>query len=79
MLEDEVHAGTSGGWSDERHVAQGARAPALPDLADRAAGALAAAADGRLRRPPLHSGADRHRGAVLAARLPTASCSCTPA
>ena len=50
----------------ETHVRQIDRAAALPRLADRAARGLAAAADGGLRRPPLHSGAERHRGAFRA-------------
>ena len=52
-------------WKNERALGQDAGAAALSDLADRAAAALAVAADGRHRRPPLHSGAERHRRAAL--------------
>ena len=65
VLEEEVMRARAEAEAMNGLSEQDARAAALPDLADRAAARLAGAADARLRRPPLHSGAERHRGAVL--------------
>ena len=69
VLEEEVNARARGGGAMTGMSAKTRDRAALSDLADRAAAPVAVAADGRLRRPPLHPGADRHRGAVLAAPI----------
>ena len=64
VLEEEVTRARAEIEARSKHERQNPGAHALSGLADRAAAALAGAADGRHRRPPLHSDADRHRVAL---------------